>query len=361
MSGGAADRAKTRKPRTSLTIYDVARHAGLSIASVSRVLNRCGNPRSETRDRVMQAVLELSYVRDGAARALSAGLKEVVGVVFRRGEEAGFEDEAESPLFDDIVTRGIEASAQRSGFDVLISMAGVDDAPSRLPALAGKTDGLVLHDRLLSATALAHLAELLPVVTLGGRPAPGTMSVRCDNDAGIRALVRHLVADHGYRTLAYLSGHADSPDSQARAAALEREAKDASARVLAGPRWTGDYSAAGGARVISALLADGGRLPRAIVCANDQTALGVMHALAQRGIRVPEDVAVTGFDDVAVARHLHPTLTTVHQPIREMGETAFDLLHASIMGRSHVEPDVVLPVQLVVRDSCGCARRGGKA
>ena len=360
MSGGAADMAKTRKPRTSLTIYDVARHAGLSIASVSRVLNGSGNPQSETRDRVMQAVRELSYVRDGAARALSAGLKEVVGVVFRRGEDAGFE-EAESPLFDEIVTRGIEASAQRSGFDVLISMAGVDDAPSRLPALAGKTDGLILHDRLLSATALAHLAKLLPVVTLGGRPAPGTMSVRCDNDAGVRALVRHLVADHGYRTLAYLSGHSDSPDSQARAAALEREAKDSPARVLAGPRWTGDYSAAGGARVISALLADGGRLPRAIVCANDQTALGVMHALAQRGIRVPEEVAVTGFDDVAVARHLHPTLTTVRQPIREMGETAFDLLHATIMGRSQVEPDVVLPVQLVVRDSCGCARPGEKA
>jgi LacI family transcriptional regulator len=347
---------ETRKPRTALTIYDVARRAGLSIASVSRVLNETGNPRSETRERVMVAVRELSYVRDGAARALSNGLKEVVGVVFRRGDDLGFEDEGESPLFDEVVTRGIEASAQRTGFDVLISTIRASDAATRVPALASKTDGLILHDRLIAGAALARLAAQVPVVTLVGRPVPGAMSVRSDNQAGVRALVLHLVTYHGYRTIAYLSGHADSPDSLARGQALERVAAEAGVRAIGGPQWTGDYSARGGARVISALLGAGGRLPRAIVCANDQTAIGVMHVLAQHGVRVPEEVAVTGFDDVAVARHLHPTLTTIRQPLREMGVVAFDLIHAAITGAVIAEGDVVLPVELVIRESCGCPR-----
>ena|SRR5580700_175995 len=113
--------SEAKRVKGTLTIYDVARLAGVSIASVSRVLNGQGTPRPETRERVMRAVGELSFVRDGAARALSNGLKEVVGVVFRRGVEATFEDEDESLLFIDGINRGIEVAAQRRGFDVLIS------------------------------------------------------------------------------------------------------------------------------------------------------------------------------------------------------------------------------------------------
>ena len=108
-----------------------------------------------------------------------------------------------------------------------------------------------------------------------------------------------------------------------------------------------------GETVIHALLANRRSLPRAIVCANDQTALGVMHALARNGIKIPEEVAVTGFDDVPVARHLHPPLTTVRQPMLELGATAFDVLYSRI-STGKGEPDVVLPVQLIVRESCGC-------
>jgi LacI family transcriptional regulator len=105
--------------------------------------------------------------------------------------------------------------------------------------------------------------------------------------------------------------------------------------------------------VINSLLDAGKKLPRAILCANDQTALGAMYALARHGLRVPQDVAVTGFDDVPVARHLHPPLTTVRQPMQDLGATAFDVLYSKIStGKS--ETDVVLPVQLIVRESCGC-------
>jgi LacI family transcriptional regulator len=348
--------SEARRAKGTLTIYDVASRAGVSIASVSRVLNGQRSPRAETIERVMVAVRELGFVPDGAARALSNGLKEVVGVVFRRSGETPFEDEEESLLFIDVINRGIEVAAQRRGFDVLVSSVGIDDenVAARIDAIAGKTDGLILHDRMLSASAITRLADMVPIVTLAGSPTPSSMNVRCDNEAGMRALVGHLVAGHGYRSLAFLSGNADSPDSRARAQVFEAEATAAGARIRTGPAWRGNYSAASGASVIASLLGAGEELPRAIVCANDQMALGVMHALARRGIDVPGQVAVTGFDDVPVARHLHPPLTTVRQPIRELGATAFDVLYSRISAGGG-EPDVVLPVRLVVRESCGCA------
>src|ERR1700716_323415 len=119
--------AEPKKAKGPLTIYDVASRAGVSIASVSRVLNGQGTPRAETRERVMRAVRELSFVPDGAARALSQGLKEVVGVVFRRGDETRFRDEDESLLFIDVINRGIDVAAQRRGFDVLMSSIGFHD------------------------------------------------------------------------------------------------------------------------------------------------------------------------------------------------------------------------------------------
>src|SRR5438552_882598 len=231
--------AEPKKAKGTLTIYDVAKLAGVSIASVSRVLNGQGTPRAETRDRVMRAVRELSFVPDGAARALSNGLKEVVGVVFRRENGETY--------------------------------------------LAGKADGLIFHDRMLSAAGIARLADMVPVVTLAGTSTPASMNVRCNNEAGIRDLVRHLVIEHGYRSLGYVSGRADSPDNRTRQHAFETEAAALGAEIDTGQAWQGNYSAAGGANVVESLLAAGRKLPRAVLFDNDQTALGVIHALGQRG------------------------------------------------------------------------------
>src|SRR5579863_327019 len=356
LGAGRAPVTEAKRYKGTLTIYDVARLAGVSIASVSRVLNGQGTPRAETRERVMRAVGELSFVPDGAARALSNGLKEVVGVVFRRGTEATFEDEDESLLFIDGINRGIELAAQHRGFDVLISSVGVHDPhrTGRISGVAGKADGIILHDRSLSASGIARLAEAVPIVTLAGTPSRASVNVACDNDAGMRALVNHLTVDHGYRSLGYLAGYADSPDNRARARVFEAASTRAGAEIHTGPAWQGNYSAFGGAQVINSLLERGQELPRAIVCANDQTAIGVIHALARWRVSVPGDVAVTGFDDVPVARHLHPSLTTVRQPIERMGATAFDVLYSMISGTGS-EPNVVLPVRLMLRESCGCA------
>jgi LacI family transcriptional regulator len=363
------------------TIYDVARAAGVSIASVSRVLNGRRNPRQETVDRVRRAVTELGFVPDSAARALSVRLKEVVGVVVRRPLTAGppapgawapagawdtegwlsydaFADETESLQFHDMLNRGVERAAQRRGFDLLVRSVDIadHDAGRRVLALARKSDGLILHDRVLEPDQIDHLSRQVPVITLAGVASPSTANVGSDNRTGMRALARHLLYDHAYRTIGYLGGYGDSPDSQARLEMLAAETEAVGAILQTGPQWQGNYYAAGAAVVTERLLDSGTPLPRVIVCANDQTALGVMYVLRRSGVDVPGEVAVTGFDDIPMARHVHPQLTTVKQPIGELGETAFEILY-SMISREQTGPaerDIVLPTRLVCRESCGC-------
>ncbi|MGH7734213.1 MAG: LacI family DNA-binding transcriptional regulator [Gemmatimonadales bacterium] len=365
LAGDAAAGDQEGGSSAAPTIYDVARMAGVSIASVSRVLNGHRNPRAETRERVLAAATDLGFVPDGAARALSARLKEVVGVVVRRPQwhdDGMFTDEDENLQFPDMINRGMEIVAQRHGFDLLVRSVDLDepDAGRRIVALARKSDGLILHDRVLSPEQLDHLARQVPVVTLAGVPTPVTVNVHGDNAGGMRALARHLIADHGYRTLGFLAGHEGSPDSLARGSALAEEAAAAGATLVQGESWRGSYQAAGGARAIEQLIGSGRSLPRAIVCANDQSAIGVLHALAQHGIAVPDEVAVTGFDDIPVARHLRPQLTSVRQSIQDLGATAFETLYSMIgrgtgAGASARGRDIALPTVLVRRESCGCS------
>ena len=352
-----------RKPVPSLTIYDVARTAGVSIASVSRVLNGHSTPRPETRDRVLRAVQELGFVPDGAARALSSRLKEVVSVVFRRpraeqqaADAEEFDDEADSLFFMDVLNRGIEVAAQLEGFDLLLSSVDVHEhSPGgKVAKLAGKSDGIILHDRVLTPNGVIRLADRIPVVTLAGTPTRASVNIVGDNVGGMRDLTRHVLGDHGYDSIAYLSGHGDSPDNLIRGKAVREVAEEFGLPFEDGPNWSGEYSAAGGARVIRRLIEEGRRIPRVICCANDQSALGVINELHRRGYRVPDDVAVTGFDDISVARHVSPSLTTVRQPIERLGALAFETLYTMISGERPAERQIVLPVQVVQRSSCGC-------
>jgi LacI family transcriptional regulator len=277
-------------------------------------------------------------------------------------DEDMFADEAESLQYPDLINRGIETAAQRRGFDLLIRSVGITehDPGRRTLALARKSDGLILHDRVLEPEQMSRLSRQLPIVTLAGYATQTTANVHGDNKSGMRALARHLLRDHGYQSLAYLGGYADSPDNIERSEVLASEVAAAGATLHTGPEWQGYYFASAGAKVIERLLAEGRELPRAIVCANDQTALGVMSALREHGVGVPEQVAVTGFDDIPLARHLHTTLTTVRQPIREIGATAFEVLYSMINGERPPERDIVLPTQLVTRESCGCQQGGGR-
>src|SRR5260370_9746724 len=234
------------------TIYDVARLAGVSIASVSRVLNGRRNRDGETRGRWLQAGGELGYIPDGAERGLSGSLKEVVGVVIRRvrwvpRSEGGFAEEDERLIFTDVINRGIEFAAQRQGFNLLVASVDVDDhdVGGRLMALARKSDGLILHDRVLEPDQLEQLSRRVPVVTLANVATPTTANVHSDNQSGMRELATHLLADHGYQTLAFVAGLADSPDSLARGQTIAAQAADVGATLLTGPQWQGDRYGSG--------------------------------------------------------------------------------------------------------------------
>src|SRR5260370_11708379 len=169
---------------------------------------------------------------------------------------------------------------------------------------ARKSDGLILHDRVLEPDEMDRLSRQLPIVTLAGYATPTTANVHGDHRAGMQALATHLIRDHGYPTPAYPGGYAASPDSIDRREVLAAEAAAAGATLDSAPRWQGYYFASGGAKVINRLLAAGRALPRAIVCANDQTALGVICAelLPAPGRRpVPRRAAL----DHRAGRHGH--------------------------------------------------------
>jgi LacI family transcriptional regulator len=261
-----------------------------------------------------------------------------------------------------MLNRGVERAAQRRGFDLLLRSVDITDheAGRRVVTVARKSDGLILHDGLLEPGQIDQISRQVPIVTLAGIPSPTTANVGSDNVTGMRALARHLLYDHGYTTLGYLSGYSDSPDSQARLQTLATETAAAGAVLYTGPQWQGNYYAAGAAVVTERLMGSGMPLPRVIVCANDLTALGVMYALRRSGVDVPGQVAVTGFDDVPMARHVHPLLTTVRQPIGELGETAFEVLYSMISREAPAERDIALPTRLMCRESCGCQAGDGR-
>jgi LacI family transcriptional regulator len=341
----------------SPTIYDVAERAGVSIATVSRALNGRSYLRAETRDRVLQAVRDLHFVPNGAARGLSSGSKRVLGLLFIRssGADEMLELEGESLLFTDSVIRGAELSAYKCGYSLLLSGVDSGDLSPDVSALTGKCDGLIVLDRVVSERRVAPLAKRIPTVLLAGSGrSRSAVTVRVDNAAAVQQLTEHLAVHHGYRRMAFLSGFANSPDSVARLEEFRRAAAEYGATVEDDPLWSSDYTATGAVHALDRRLAAGRPLPDAIACANDQAAIGVMHALQRAGVRVPGDVAVTGFDDIPVGRHVLPPLTTVRQPTQQLGSAAVVALVKLIEDSGQFQREIVLPTRVIIRASCGC-------
>jgi LacI family transcriptional regulator len=205
---------------------------------------------------------------------------------------------------------------------------------------------------------IPRLAARLPVVVIAGNPetrgAQATDVVAADNFSGAAALITHLIADHGKRRLFYVGGPPDSPDAIQRRLALDHALRgNPRCRLIGSAR--GIFSFHSGAQAGEELLArHRAALPDAVVCANDQMAFGVLRVLFAAGVRVPDEVAVTGFDDLYPARLVDPPLTTVHQPMRTIGERACARLLDRIAHPSLSPAVQLLPTELVLRSSCGC-------
>jgi LacI family transcriptional regulator len=342
-----------------VTVYDVARHAGVSTATVSRVLHGSDLVRPATRERVAEAIERLGFVPDGSAQGLSRRRKDIIGLVAldRGGEEIDIE--RSSQLYVDEIVHAVEGVLRGSEVSLLLTFGRRGEPfERRIRTLSGKVDGLLMAEDVLPPGELAALARRTPVVLIAGPAGPtGLDTVAVDNVGGVRAVVSHLTSVHGYRRLCFVGGPPDSPDARQRLAAFT-EVVRATPGCTADAPLHGDYSEASGSAAGRALLARSS-LPDAVACANDQMAVGLLRELRRAGIAVPGvggpgGVAITGFDDIYPSRTTDPPLTTVSQPLRELGRRAAQRLLDRV-GSGPMPPVVeVLPTHLVVRGSCGC-------
>jgi LacI family transcriptional regulator len=328
----------------AVTMREVARHAGVSVATVSRVLNGSGPVGEATRARIERVARQLRYVPNRAARSLNTARTHTLGVVLPDLYGAFFSE----------LLRGLDTAARQHEYHLLVAGAegGGEGLAGALRAMSGRTDGLVVmtpggDDDVLEA----NLPPTLPVVRLGGtHPAPrGTFAFCVDNEGGAEAATGHLVR-LGHRRVIHLAG----PSGNADAAARERGYRAALAAAGLAPEvLPGDFTEEAGARAAERLRnADG---PAALFAANDAMAIGALTALREAGLPFHEAVAVVGFDDIPLARHVSPALTTVRVPLRELGRRAVERLRAVAEDGTALPggPPAVLPALLVVRASCG--------
>jgi LacI family transcriptional regulator len=337
------------------TIYQVAQRCGVSTATVSRAMSGGNGMSVETRRRVLSTAAEMGWVPNGSAKALASNRTGIIGVLFH-DLDAGDDGAVDSPLYLDQVLRGAEQAATAAGDAVLIAATRGRTGRDLAYSVAGKADGLVLFARSLGRADTAALASMVPIVTVGrgGSRWPHD-DVSVDNRSGMRDLVAHLVGVHQLRKLAFVSGPPRTPDSIARFAGFRDALIAAGLPAPDKPDADGEFTEAGGELAAQAILAQN-RQVQAIVCANDEMAIGVRAVLAARRLQTPQDIAVTGFDDIAAARHLNPALSTVHQPMREVGRQAVSLLLQRIQDPAAARNMVVLDTETVIRRSCGCRR-----
>jgi LacI family transcriptional regulator len=319
------------------TIRDVAQHAGVSIATVSRALREPAVVSPQTRERVQRAVDELAFVPSQLGRQLAERRYAANGIVF---------PDLSGPYYAEVVLGYEEVAAELGRSVLILSTRGRDDAAGLVQRLAGRCDGLVVLGRTVADDVLERLAERgTPMVLLARAPLLGSDridTVNAENTEAARALARHLV-EAGARSVTYIGDPHLSPELADRLGGLRDGSAEHQLEVSVHAPAAMDEEAG---RAIAAELTD---LPDAIACANDEVALGLVTALRERGVRVPEDVLVTGWDDVMAARYAG--LTTVRQPMRALGGTAARLLEERISGARSTPVHQILPTELVVRST----------
>jgi LacI family transcriptional regulator len=344
------------------TIYEVARLSGFSTATVSRVMHDGTGFSAATRESVLEAAARLGWVPNHSARSLARRRTGIVGLLFSDFSSTDTTVQSDSALYVDQVIRGAERAATTAGDAILIAATRGRDGLQLARSLVGKVDGLVVLAGSLAPRELEEVSQLVPVVVMATHTAPRRLDfVGADNRGGAATLTEHLLSTHRLRDLAFVAGPARSPDSKERFVGFARALAGVGLVAPSTPEAHGGFTEAGGAQAVDELLAARRTPPRAIVFGNDEMAIGGLAVLRRHKLRVPGDVAVTGFDDIATGRHTRPGLTTVRQPMRDIGETAVRTLLERLADRAAPRHTAVLPTELVIRASCGCSARGGRA
>ena len=334
-------------PITRATIADVARRAGVSTATVSRVINRSGPVSEQTTVRVWGAISELNYAPHSGAREMAAaGKPRTLGLTL---------PSAGGYFFSEML-QGIESAVGQHDLLIHVTNAPANEREAFfLPLNEHNTAGLLVFANSLTAEAIASLHDRgLPMVLLHCSPAPGLAlpSVVFENVAGARGIVDHLIEVHGCRRIAFLAGPVGVEDAGLRFEGYRRSLEAHGLPYDEGLVGQGGYDDRLAETAVSRWLA-GGLQFDAIFAADDASAVGALTALRKAGKRVPNEVALVGFDDAPLSRHLSPPLTTVRAPIPAAGASAAEkLLHLIETGTGGGQ--TMLPTELVIRRSCGC-------
>lgn len=336
---------KRREPQR-IRIEDVAAYADVSTATVSRVLNKAGIVSPETVERVMAAVEALDYIPHAAARGLASRKTHILGVIFP--EISG--------LFFSALLRGIETFLAENGYGLLLysTQGRILENNEPPPLNESNSDGLIIFTDCLREDHLRRLhSRGFPMVILHRTP-PADIHIPCitfENKQGARLMTEHLITVHGYRRIAYLAADGVE-DSEWREMGYQEAL--AAQGIPFDPALVGNamFEARTAEAVVNNWLMDGVTF-EAIFAGDDESARGAIEALQRAGKRVPQDVAVVGFDDALLSQYLLPSLTTVRAPIEEAGRCAAAQL-IQLINTGQADPLTLLPVELVIRHSCGC-------
>ncbi len=329
------------------TIKDVARHAGVSTATVSRVFNNARIVDECTRQHVREIARELRYVPNAIGRSLSRRKTDAIGLIL---------PDLFGEFFSEVL-RGSDQTAQQSNYHLVVSSSHNDRKEIRaaLTMMRGRVDGLIIMSPHIDADTLnENLPQTLPVVLLSCNVESNAFdSLNIDNFGGALAMTQHLLS-HGHRRIAIILGMEKNVDATERlrgyAAALREAELDLDPRL----RVAGNFTEASGYDAVKTLLGLHPR-PTAIFASNDAMAIGALSALRDAGVQIPDEIALAGFDDIPVASYLTPTLTSVEVGIHHLGVRAIEtVLHAVKNQNIHRRQHAILPTTLSLRESCGC-------
>lgn len=334
----------------SPTIQDVARRAGVAPITVSRVINHSGYTSEETRVRVETAIAELDYVPNTLARSLRSRRTLTLALILT---------DITNPFFTS-VARGVEDTASDAGFTVIFCNTDENEAEEQKylqVLLQKKVDGMLLVPARSSSESVETIQKQnTPVVVLDRRiPQAKTDSVRCDSELGAYQLVQ-LLLKLGHRRIAALSGPRHVSTAGDRVAGYWRAMREASLDNNVQSVYFGAFTQDSGYEMACQALAASPQ-PTALFAANNFIAIGALKAVQDRGLRVPEDIAMVGFDDLPPALVTFPFFTVVSQPAYQMGQKATELLLARLAGEAPEQyEEIILPTEVLVRTSSGTAR-----
>lgn len=328
------------------TIVDVARQAGVSIATVSRVIHRSPLVNAQTRARVEQAMAELKYAPNAVARGLVTRRTQAIGLVITSMAD---------PFFPPIV-QGVEESALHRGYSVLLSTSNND--PDRELAVVRllnerRVDAVIVASSRVGGLYLSHRGHSIPLVLINNEQSGAyTYSVGTDDVGGGYSAGRYLLG-LGHRRIGYIHGPLEKQSTHDRCHGFTRALQESGVGPDPALITTADGQAQGGQQAMLALLGQRPR-PTAVFCFNDLTALGALRAVRLAGLKAPDDVSILGYDDIALAAFAEPPLTTIAQQTYELGKQALSLALDLLDGKDVAS--MTLPAALVERGSCGPPR-----